>query len=310
MIELRHIRYFIALAEERNFCRAAERLRIAQPGLSQQIHSLESQLGVVLLDRSKRPVQLTDAGNALLTEGRRALAEVERAIDFTRRSGRGAVGRLRIGAISSAIYAVLPQLLHEFRDRYPNVDLVLRDMTTPVIAQAMRNGELDVGLMRLPYDTGSFRTRTLIEEDLMVMVPEGHPLAALQAVPLRALAEQPLIVFPAHPRPSLADFVIRLCRQHGFEPNVVQEAIEGATVLSFVAANIGIALAPDSFQLLFRPGVVYRPVAPPTPKLPLALMYRSGEPSATVRALLAIVDELWPETSAADASTAPAAIPA
>jgi DNA-binding transcriptional LysR family regulator len=295
MIEIRHLRYFVVLAEERHFSRAADRLYIAQPGLSQQIQSLEAQLGVSLIDRTKRRVELTAAGQALLEEGRRALAEFDRVVEYTRRVGRGEVGRLRIGVIASAIYNVLPGALRAFRARYPNVELIVREMTTPVQVNAMNAGEIDVGLMRLPYATGDLETRPILEERLGVVLPERHPLAVMEEMPLTALADQPMIIFPAAPRPSWADFVLRVCRQAGFEPRVVQAAMEAATVMTFVAADLGLALIPESLQALVRPGIVYRPISPPTPLLPLAIMYRSGPRAPTTDAFISIIDEFWPE---------------
>ncbi|MBW3630457.1 MAG: LysR family transcriptional regulator, partial [Gemmatimonadetes bacterium] len=226
MIEIRHLRYFVALAEERHFSRAAERLHIAQPGLSQQIQSLEAQLGVELIDRTRRRVELTAAGQALHEEGRRALAEFDRVLEYTRRVGRGKVGRLRIGVIASAIYNVLPGALREFRQRCPEVELIVHEMTTPVQVDAMKAGEIDVGLMRLPYATDDLETRPILEERLAVVLSERNPLAELKEMPLTALADQPHIIFPAAPRPSWADFVLKVCRQAGFEPRVVQEAME------------------------------------------------------------------------------------
>lgn len=295
MIEIRHLRYFVTLAEERHFSRAAERLFIAQPGLSQQIQSLEAQLGVELIDRTKRRVELTAAGHALHEEGRRALAEFDRVLEYTRRVGRGKVGKLRIGVIASAIYNVLPGALREFRQRYPEVDLIVREMTTPVQVNAMTTGEIDVGLMRLPYATGELQTRPILEERLAVVLSERNPLAQLEEMPLTALAHEPHIIFPAAPRPSWADFVLRVCRQAGFEPRVVQEAMEVATVMSFVAAEMGVALIPESLQGLVRPGIAFRPISPPAPRLPLAIMYRAGPRSPTTEAFLSVVNEQWPE---------------
>lgn len=294
MVKMRHLRYFVVLAEELHFSRAAKRLHISQPGLSQQIQTLELAMGVPLLDRSRRRVRLTPAGEALYEEGRRALSEVDRAIDFARKIGHGVVGRLQVGAISSAVYGVMPPLLREYRARFPNVDLVFREMTTPVQVNAMRNGEVDIGFMRLPYDTGNWATRTVREEELAVLFPQGHPLAESPQVTLTALRDEPLIVWPAFPRPSWADYVIGLCRQAGFEPRVVQEANESLTLISFVASGIGVAIVPEGLKLLLRSDVVYRPVAPPAPKLRLAAVYPRVNTPGPVKALLELLDQQWP----------------
>lgn len=296
-IELRHLRYFIAVAEELHFGRAAEHLHVAQPGLSQQIQVLESELGVRLFDRSSRRVELTPAGTALLTEGRRALAQMERALDRARRTGLGELGRLTVAAIGSATYDVLPAVLREYRRRYPDVELLLREMSTGAQVNALRTGEIDVGFLRLPADTHDLVSATVREETMLLMLPASHPLAERSEVPLAALAGQPLIVFPASPRPSWADIVIAACRQAGFEPRVVQEAMESATVVSFVAAEIGLALVPEGLRVLTRAGVACRPVAPPAPITRLAVVHREERVLPAVEALLAIVHEIWPPDS-------------
>jgi DNA-binding transcriptional LysR family regulator len=297
-IELRHLRYFVAVAEELHFGRAAGRLHVAQPGLSQQIQALERALGVALFDRTSRRVELTPAGAVLLVEGKRALAQTERALDRARRTGRGEIGRLAVAAIGSATYDVVPAVLREHRRRYPDVELVLRELSTGAQVHALRAGEIDVGFLRLPADTHDLVAATVREETMLLMLPESHPLAGRAEVPLAALAGEPLIVFPAAPRPSWADTVIAACRQAGFEPRVVQEAMESATVVSFVAAEVGLALVPEGLRVLARPGVACRPVAPPAPTTRLAVVRRGGRVLPAVEALLAIVAELWPPARA------------
>ena len=292
-VELRHLRYFVAVAEELHFGRAAARLNVAQPGLSQQIQALEQALGVPLFERTSRRVELTAAGATLLAEGKRALAQTERALDRARRAGRGEIGRLTVASIGSATYDVVPALLREHRRRFPEVELVLREMSTPAQVHALRGGEIDVGFLRLPADTHDLVASTVREETMLLMLPESHPLAARDEVPLGALAGEPLILFPASPRPSWADTVITACREAGFEPRVAQEAMESATVVSFVAADVGLALVPQGLRVLVRPGVVCRPVSP-APITRLAVVRRAGRLPPTVDALLGIVRELWP----------------
>jgi DNA-binding transcriptional LysR family regulator len=292
--ELRLLRYFVAVAEELHFGRAAQRLHMAQPGLSQQIKVLERLIGVRLLERTSRQVGLTPAGRLLLSESRRLIAETERAVDRVRRTGRGEIGRLVVAAIGSATYDVVPRLLRAHRKRYPDVELVLREMSTPAQVHALRAGEIDVGLLRLPADTADLDAHTVREDRMALMLPETHPLARKKRIALRALAREPLILFPAAPRPSWADTVIAACRESGFEPIVAQEAMESATVVSFVAAGVGVALVPEGLKVLARPGVAFRFLAPPAPVTRLAAVYRTGERPPTVESFLDLVRELWP----------------
>ncbi len=296
--ELRLIRYFVAVAEELHFGRAAQRLRMAQPGLSQQIKSLEQQLGVRLLDRTSRQVRLTPAGSLLLGEGRRLLAQAERTADQVRRAGLGQVGRITIAAIGSATYDIIPRLVREHRKRFPDVDVLLREMSTPAQVHALRSGEIDVGLLRLPADMTALVEHRVREDRMALMIPERHPLARRRRIPLRALALEPLIIFPSAPRPSWADTVIAACRQAGFEPIVAQEAMESATVVSFVAAGVGIAIVPEGLKVLARDGVAYRLVAPPAPVTHLAVVHRAGELAPAVVSFLGVVRELWPQRAA------------
>ncbi len=291
---LRLLRYFVAVAEELHFGRAAERLHVAQPGLSQQIKVLERLLGVRLLERTSRQVRLTPAGDLLLTESRRLLAETERAVERVRRTGRGEIGRVTIAAIGSATYDVIPRLLRAQRKRLPDVEVVLREMSTPAQVQALRSGEVDIGFLRLPADTDELVAHTVREDRMAVMFPEAHPLARRSRIRLSDLAREPLVLFPAAPRPSWADTVVAACREAGFEPIVAQEAMESATVVSFVAAGIGVAVVPEGLKVLARAGVVFRFVAPPAPVTRLAAVHRAGALSPAVEELMGLVRESWP----------------
>jgi LysR family transcriptional regulator, benzoate and cis,cis-muconate-responsive activator of ben and cat genes len=174
----------------------------------------------------------------------------------------------------------------------------LREMSTPTQAEAIRRGEVDLGFLRLPANTTGLVERTVRIESMAVMVPREHPLARLERIPLPALEDEPMILFPAAPRPSWADTVIDACRQAGFEPRIAQQAIESAAVVSFVAAGIGVAVVPEGLRVLVRPEVAYRPVLPPAPTTRLALVRRPGETAPTVTGFLEVLDERWPEPDA------------
>jgi len=293
-VELRQLRQFVALAEELHFGRAAERVGIAQPGLTQQIQRLEAELGVLLFDRSPRRVQLTAAGAVLLEEGRRALAQVERASARATRAGRGEVGRLVLGVAESATYTIVPELLRAYRAAYPDVDLAVRMMNTATQVAAVRAGEIDAGLARLPVDTQGLAARPIRDDRVAVLLPEGHRLAEAPAVDLRDLAGEPLVIYPATPRTSWVDFMLSVFREAGVEPGLGQEASDTLTAMALVAAGLGITLVPGRYGLFERPGLVWRPLTVPAPRTTLVLLHLRERPAQTVAGLLGVMDRLWP----------------
>jgi DNA-binding transcriptional LysR family regulator len=288
-MELRHLRYFIAVAEELHFGRAAERLCIAQPPLSQQIRQLERELGFSLFNRTQRRVELTAAGRLFLDEARGALAGLEKAAAAGRRVARGEAGWLGIGFVGTATYGVLPALLSAFRTRYPDVEPVLRELVSARQADALREKRIHVGLARpaLTEEDGLV-SETLVREPLLATLPEGHPLSGAASLNLSALAAEPFILFPRHPRPSYADYIHAVCEAAGFSPNVVQESAEIHTAISLVAAGMGVTLVPASVHAAHREGVVYVPLAAPSPVSELCLAYRAGDPSPVLQAFLAV----------------------
>ena len=288
-MELRHLRYAVALADELHFARAAARLHIAQPPLSQQIKALETELGVRLFDRTSRRVGLTDAGAAFIAEARRTLASAEQAIEAARRAARAETGRLAIGYVSSASYELLPAVLRAFRRRAPDVLLVLEEMNSSEQSRGVLAGTLDLGFVRRPPPTDRRLAGTAVRrEPIVVAVPRDHALAAARAIRLRELALEPFVIFPARPRPSWADVALDLCRGAGFEPRVVQEAVEMVSALSLVAAGIGIALVPGAVRAVRRPGVVFRPLTP-APWSEVMLIRRNEPPTALIARFLEVV---------------------
>ena len=252
-----------------------------------------------LLARTRRRVELTPAGQVLCQEGPRLLAQVERVENLARRTASGEIGRLIIAATESATWNVLPELLREYRRRYSEAELVIREMTTPSQIAALHTGEIDIAFLHPPVDTEGLAARVVRQEPLALLLPEAHPLALLDAIPLTALANEPLIVYPSSPRPSWADFMIGVCRNVGVEPHIAQKASEPATAVSFVAAGIGLTLIPEGLKGLVRPGVLYRPLANPVPTVRLLLVHRNGPLSPALNMLLAVAKDLWPHPNQA-----------
>lgn len=288
-MELRHLRYFVAVADDLHFGRAAEKLFIAQPALSQQIQQLERELGVRLLTRSSRRVALTVAGTVFLSEARAILARVSSALEAARRADRGELGRLGVGFVASATYAVLPAVLRRFREDFPDVELLLYELTAAEQAGALRDGTINVGFARPFLDDPALVVEPVARESFVVALPEGHPLAARKSVALTDLAPEPFILFPSSPKPSYADTVYALCESAGFTPQVAQEVREMQTAVSLIAAGIGISLVPASVQNLRRQGVVYRPLSHPTPPTELVLAYRRDDTSPVLQVFLQTV---------------------
>ena len=286
-IELRHLRYFVAVAEERHFGRAAERLGMAQPPLSQQIARLEALVGSALFTRRPR-VALTESGQVLLSVARRTLGQVAQGIDAARRAGRGETGVISVGFAASTTLTALPHALRAYRSAHPDVELVLREMATSAQLEALAAGTLDVGFLREPTPVDGLVMEPVVRETFMAVLPPAHPLRASPQVPLQHLAGEPFVLFPRRVAPTLHDQVITLCHRAGFEPHRVQEAQEWLTIVGLVDAGLGVSLVPASFARLRWGGVTYHALDLPS-STSVAMCRRSEEPTPVVASFLAIV---------------------
>jgi DNA-binding transcriptional LysR family regulator len=286
-MELRQLRYFVAVAEELHFRRAAERLHISQPPLSQQIRGLEEELGFPLLVRTRRRVELTPAGEAFLRDARTLLSELDGAVATARRIDAGQTGRLRINFVGSALLSIVPGTVERFRAARPGVAIELHERPTVDQLRAVRAGLADVGLVRPPIeDDGELTVRTVLRERTVAALPAGHALAAGRRVPLRRLAAEPLVLFPRDQAPGYHDLLIDALAGAGVGPRVIQYAPEILTIIGLVAAGTGVSLVPASVSRLALEGVTYRPVAG-APLSELVAITRGGEESALVRAFVA-----------------------
>lgn len=288
---MRHLRYFIAVAEELHFGHAAKRLNIAQPPLSLQIRRLEEMVGAQLLFRTKRRVELTDAGRIFLDEARQIMDHVDRAVLAAQRAGRGETGKLVIGFVNAATFSILPDILQAFRTRFPDVAVTLHELSTERQVESLRSGSIDVGFLRPPIDGDVLSLLPVLREALVMALEEHHSLAAHAAPSLRLFAREPFILFPRRLGPGLYDQIIRLCQRSGFTPHVVQETDQMQTIVSLVAAGIGVALVPASLQNLRRTGVVYRTVPESRPIVEVAVAWRGDMFSTNLRTFLNVVKE-------------------
>jgi DNA-binding transcriptional LysR family regulator len=293
--ELRLLRYFVTVAEERHFGRAAERLHIAQPPLSQQIQKLERQLGTELLDRSRRPIELTDSGTALLEEARLALTHAERAFAAARRAATGQLGQLRIGAMQAAVDGVLPYVMRAHRRQYPDVKLELTELGSIEQVEHLVEHRIDVGFLRGPVDEVPLSVQTLIDDPLVAVVCEDHALAEHQRIDPSLLAHQPMILWTRAAASTTYGDVVELLRMHDIEPPVVDEVPRIQTILALVASGAGVALLPTSFINLNRKDVRFIPLHGPLPHRPLALAWRTTNQSPSVRCFLDIAVQAAPE---------------
>jgi DNA-binding transcriptional LysR family regulator len=282
-MELRRIQYFVAVAEEAHFGRAAERLQMAQPPLSQQIKALEAEMGVVLFHRTTRKVELSAAGERFLQRARVILADVDDAVTEAGQVAAGMVGRIAIGFTGSATYDLLPSLVRVLRADLPGIELDIHgEMLTPVQVTALTDGTLDLGLLRPPVRNTALEVQVLRREPLIAVLPEHHPLAVHDRVRLADLRDDPFITYPSHNRSVVYEAVIDACQRAGFVPASVNEVSETSTMVSFVAAGLGVALVPASVQHLRITGATYLPLAGTTREVELALATRAGETSPHV----------------------------
>jgi len=287
-MELRHLRYFVVVAEECHFGRAAARLHIAQPPLSQQIRQLEGDLGVTLFTRTTRKVELTAAGERYLERARAILASVDAAMAEVGRVASGEQGRLAIGFTGTATYELLPSLVRVLRSEFPRVDLDLKgEMLTPEQVAGLLDKTLDLGFLRPPVRHPDIEVRVVRREPLVAVLPQSHPLAGRRSVRLTALRGEPFITYPSRHRSVVYDAVLDACADAGFAPARTQEVAETSTLVSFVAAGLGVALVPATVRHLQITGARYLPLADTTREVELALAARAGDRSpilARVRA--------------------------
>ena len=292
-IELRHLRYFLAIAEDLSFSKAAERLGIAQPPLSQQIQRLEALIGHELFERRPR-VKLTAAGEALLPAARRALAQVEQGVDATHRAARGEVGTVTVGFAASMILSVLPEVVRAFRKDYPAVDLNLRELSSAAQIEALRDSRIDVAFLREPtVSDGDLRFERIQDEPFIAVLPPEHPLTQRRRIPLASLAGEPFVHFPRPIAPGLYDRILGFCQTAGFQPVVVQEALEWITIVGLVEAGMGVSLVPESFRKLKWGRVAFRPLESPGASLRIMLGWRPDGARPAVQAFLRTCGEVF-----------------
>lgn len=289
VLDLRQLRYFVAVAAERNVSRAADRLHIAQPPLSRAIQQLEAELGATLIDRGQRPLKLTAVGHLLHEQAVQLLARVD---DVRAMVGAAAVShrrRFTIGFVASTIYARLPELIRAFRSAEPDVELVLVESGTLDQIAALKEGRIDVGFGRIRFEDAAVRRTVLRHEPLVAAFPTAHPLARDGgAVSLHALADEPLILYPRLPRPSYADQVLSLFRDHAVEPKVVHEARELQIAIGLVAAEEGFAIVPESVRRSRSEDVAYRLLAEEATS-PIIMSRRVGDTGRDLRVLEEII---------------------
>lgn len=291
-MELRHLRYFLAVAEEGNFTRAAGKLGIGQPPLSQQIRDLEREVGAALFHRVPHGAELTAAGAAFLGEAKASLAAAEKAKLAAQSANRGETGRLSLGfTASSAFNPVVSTTIRRFRARWPEVQLSLTEMNTLALMQKLERGELDATFMRPSLDdpTG-IRLRRLPDEPMVIALPASHPLARHSKLPLAALADEPFILFPRLVGLSLYDDVVLACRKAGFELTVAQEAPQISSVVNLVAADLGVSIVPASISQIKLEGVAYRPIEGPPAVARLALAMLKTHRSPVTENLMSLLN--------------------
>ncbi|MET7142125.1 LysR substrate-binding domain-containing protein [Xanthomonas sp. PPL139] len=297
-MDLRQLRYFVAVARERNFTRAAELLHIAQPPLSRQIQQLEEQLGTRLIVRSSRPLRLTDAGKLFYEEALQVLGRVEQMQDAARRIGRSEQRVFAIGFVASALYGGLPMLVRRLRQQRPELDIRLLELMSGEQIEALKTGRIDLGIGRIRHDDDMVERFVLREERLVVALPMEHPLAASDA-PLApdALTAQRLIVYPSQPRPSFADQVLSLLRDRGIRPLAVQEVRELQTALGLVAAEMGLCVIPASVRVLRR-DLHYRLLDDEHATSPIILSHRRNDSSELLPLIKQLIRAMYAETPA------------
>ena len=289
-MDLKHLRYFVAVAEELHFTRAAERLGIQQPPLSLQIRKLEAELETPLFHRLTRGVELTEAGELLLEEARRLLDQAGRTKAIVRSRARGESGRLRVGfSGGTALQPRVARLFRAYRERYPHVLLSPEQSNTPQLIARLRDRSVDMAFVRPPFAEGHGITlQPFVAEPMLIVLPSHHRQAGSRSVALTALAEETLILFPRSVGPGFYDSIIASCQRAGFTPTLGQEAPQLESIVSLVAAGFGVSIVPQSIEQIRTDGVAYVAIRGEAPRAPIGLAFRKDERSATVRNFVAL----------------------
>lgn len=290
-MDLKHLRYFVAVAEELHFTRAAERLGIQQPPLSLQIRKLEAELETPLFHRLTRGVELTEAGELLVDEARRLLDQAARIKAAVLSRARGDSGHLRVGfSGGTALQPRVARLFHDYRECYPDVVLSPEQSNTPDLIARLQDGTVDMAFVRPPFTEGDgIALQPFVDEPMLIVLPSRHPLAGNSSVALTALAEETLILFPRSVGPGFHDSIIASCQRAGFTPALGQEAPQLESIVSLVAAGFGVSIVPQSIEQIRADRVAYVPIRGEAPRAPIGLAFRKDERSATVRNFVALV---------------------
>ncbi|HEX3764129.1 MAG TPA: LysR family transcriptional regulator [Kofleriaceae bacterium] len=288
-VELRHLWYFVAVADELSFSRAAQRVGIAQPPLSQQIQRLEDSLGARLFDRSARRVQLTEAGKLLVPEARRLLADAAHTAQRVRSAGRGEIGALTIGYWASTLFSPLPVAVRRFRERFTGVAVRLRELYPPDHIDAIRTGAVDIAILREPEPVDGIAELPVLVEPLVAALPADHRLARRRTIAPGLLRDEPFVLFPREAVPGLHDRLLGLCRGAGFEPRIIQEVEAWHTIVSLVEAGIGVSLIPASFEGRRTGALVYRPLSGPQVQTTTSACWRAAGTSRAAEAFLDVL---------------------
>lgn len=290
-MELRELRYFVAVAEEQSFIHAAKRLHMSQPPLSLQIKNLEKKLGIKLFERTARRVLLTDEGRILMDRAKTILDEVREIEDEVKGAGLGIGGKIEVGFISSVALNLLPSAIRLFRERYEKVKVELRELSSEQQAEALYKGEIQVGLIRQPFQAPYLETELVLEENLVLAMPADHPLSSLEQVPLEEIRDLPMVFFTRQLSPSLYARIVRLHRRADVFPTIVQDAAHLQTIIGLVASGAGLAILPGSAEWFVREDIVYRPLDAPDGKSWVGLAWLEGNSSVLVKNFAHIVRE-------------------
>jgi DNA-binding transcriptional LysR family regulator len=291
-LELKHLHSFVAVAEQLSFVRAAQRLHLSQPALSGQIQALEDDLGVKLLFRNRRVVQLTDAGKVFLNEAYAILQRTQQAAELAQKAAKGQIGKLSIGFVSSAALEIVPDIVVAFRRNFPDVTLDLRNIRTADQIEGLAGKNLDIGFVRMPLAHDQLKITVIHREPFVVIFPEGHPLSETKQIRLAQLHNERFVLYGRRWAPGFFDTILRMCNAAGFSPNIVQETGEMYTSIALVVAGAGIAILPQSVVLAQPRKVVVRPLPHSAGVSEIAIATARNNASSLVNSFVSLAESV------------------